>query len=275
MTVRTRSGARPFRLELYRMTRRPRTALLVLAIILCFKGVVLLAGGGESAAAGRGGSAFIYLAESASMTLKLGWLLLLCFAAASVSGDRSRGMLRMLLARPVDRVAFLLSRSASLLVVGGLILLADGLVGTGYALLFKSFSDVADPALQGPQFAASAMIWQVVRAYLMTYLGFAATLSLGLFVSTLCAHPTPAIAWAAGSGLALEGLRLVFGGDLGACIMTGYNSLHFERLSRLARGIAEYTPDGFFLMAAAVPIVHMLVLTTGAIVALRKADLVE
>jgi ABC-type transport system involved in multi-copper enzyme maturation permease subunit len=262
----------PFRMELFKLTRRPGVLLVFVLILIGFKGVALLAGSGGVDPAGEG-SAFAYLAESASITMKLWWFLFLCLAAASLSGERSRGILRMHLARPVARGRFFIARLESLLLAGISLFAVDALAGIGFAAIFRTFGDVADPALQGPQFAASAMAFSLFRCYLLTFLGVAATISLGLLFSVICSNPTTAIAWAAGTGLVMEAVRLTVGEEFGAWMMTGYNTLHFEKMNLLARGIADYTQPGFWLMALGVPIGYFLILNVLSLSILKKSDI--
>jgi hypothetical protein len=173
------------------------------------------------------------------------------------------------------RESFFLARLVAFLLAAFCLLCADALVGFAFAAVFRTFGDVADPALQGPQFAASAMTLSLFRCYALTFLGIAATLSLGLLFSVLSGNPTAAIAWAAGTGLVAEGLRLTLGDPLGAYIVTGYNSLHFEQLSRLARGIAEYTPPGYYTAAIAVPVAYIGILNFASLVILKRTDIAE
>jgi ABC-type transport system involved in multi-copper enzyme maturation permease subunit len=261
-------------MELYKLTRRPVVYVLFLVLLAGFKGVALLAGGGGELAA-REGSAYAYLANSASITMKIWWFLLLCLAAASLSGERSRGILRMHLSRPVKRESFYLSRLAAFLLAALCLLCADAFMGVVFASIFRTFGDVADPALQGPQFAGSAMALSVVRCYALTFLGIAATISLGYLFSVLCAHPTTAIAWAAGSGLVIEGVRLTLGDPLSAYMVTGYNSLHFDQLRLLAQGTAQYTPPGFYTIAIAVPLAYCGVLNLVSLLILKRSDITE
>ncbi len=262
----------PLRMELFKLTRRPGVFVVFVLILIGFKAVALPAGSGGVDPAAEG-SAFAYLAESAKITMKLWWFLFLCLAAASVSGERSRGILRMHLARPVSRGRFFVARLESLLIAGVVLFAADALAGIGFAALFRTFGDVADPALQGPQFAEASMAFSLFRCYVLTFLGVAATISLGLLFSVLFPNPTTAIAWAAGTGLVMEAVRLTVGDQLGAWMMTGYNSLHFDKMSRLAGGIADYTEPGFWLMALGVPVGYFLIFNVLSLLILTKSDI--
>ncbi len=266
--------SRPFRMEIFKLTRRPGGFLVFVFLLLLIKAFALLAGAGASGA-DKPGSAFIYLAESASITMKLWWFLALCIAAASLSSERNRGILRMHLSRPVKRETFFLARLSVFLLAVLVVLVADAAAGFFLASLFRTFGDVADPVRQGPQFASQAMVFSLFKCYGLTYLGMASTVSLGLLFSVLSVHPVPAMVWAAGTGIVMEGVRLTLGPPASVWMFTGYNSIHFERLSRLARGIAEYTPSGFTTSAVLIPFLYLIILSLISIHLLRRADIVE
>lgn len=269
--------SRPFRMELFKLGRKPFALLSVLILLALCKAALLAVH--APILPDEEGSAFAYLAQSASMTMVLWWFLLLCLAAASISNERSRGILRMHLSRPVGRGAFLFARVGALLVVLALLLAADGAVGVLLAALFRTFGDVADPALQGPQFAASSMALGVFRCYLLTFLGLAAALAMGVLFSVLTANPVTAIAWAAGTGLVMEGVRRTFDIPLGAYVHyvpTQYIFIHFDQIKSLSHGFSIAVPgSSYLLLSIGIPAAYFLTFILLAYKVLQKADIGE
>lgn len=264
--------AGPLRMEFFKLKKSPLFVVLFLLLLAAIKIVVLLAGG-ESAE--QPGSAYVFLAKSAAISTKVWWFLLICLAAASLSGEHSRGILRMQLSRPVGRTSYFLAKLIAHLAAAFLLLCADAAVGTGLAALFRDFGDVADPALQGPQFAAVSMAWGVAESYALTFLGIAATLALGFFFSVLWSGPTPAVACAAGAGMVMEGVRVTLtqSDTLRYYLISWYNFIHFDRLVKLAQGYADFTPHGFGGLAVGIPLVFVAVLTAAAVVIFHRTDI--
>jgi len=264
-------------MELFKLGKK-RAAILFGVVLLVLCKAALLAVHAPMSPDEKG-SAFAYLAQSASMTMVLWWFLLLCLSAASISNERSRGILRMHLSRPVGRGAFLFARVGALLVVLFVLLLADAAVGVTLAAISRTFGDVADPALQGPQFAATSMALGVVRCYLFTFLGLAAALAMGLLFSVLIANPVTAIAWAAGTGLILEGVRRVFEIPMGAYVHympTQYIFIHFDQIKSLAYGFSISVPgSSYVLLSVLVPTAYFLTFIFLAYKALQRADIAE
>lgn len=263
----------PLRYDLYKLRHRPGWILLCLLLFILLKGTLLLAVRVEALGLVENGFAFLGL--SSTYALFPAAFLLCIMAAASLSGEYAAGILRMTLTRPVSRASYFFSRSVYWALLALLILLADSATGVLMGGLGFDFTDVADPALQGPQFAARTMAWTTVEAYLLTYLGLVALTGTGLLISVLFKTPTSAMGAATASFFLLEGIRLIFREPAAIYTVTRYTREHLDQLTRLAQGVATYQPPGAFFQSLSVPLAYILITHGIAYLVFRKTDILE
>lgn len=265
----------PFKLEFFKFTRKPLTILFIFLLMVALKGVALLADSdmeGEEWTA----SGFVYLAKSAEISVFFWWCLALCAAASSWSGDRSRGILKMQLPRPVNREALFLARLVVFLVAIVVLLAVDAAVGIGLGCCFRQFGDVPNAGLLAPGedvFTARGLAFNIFLAYLQAFVAMSATISIGIFFSVIATHPTSAILLAAGTGLAMEGTRMVLGAPVSVFMVTGYNCGHFTVVKEIAMGISE--EPNILPCALIVPLVFFKLLNLVSLMILPRTDIME
>ncbi len=265
----------PFKLEFFKLTRRPVAVVVVLLLMVLLKLVALLADS-EMESAEWSASGFVYLAKSAEISVFFWWCLALCASASSWSGDRSRGILKMHLPRPVNREALFLARLVVFIVAILLLLILDALVGIGIGCCFKQFGDVPNAGLLAPGedvFMARGLAYNMFLAYLQAFVAMCATISIGIFFSVIATHPTTAILLAAGTGLAMEGIRMVFGNPAAAFMVTGYSCGHFTVVKEIAMGISE--EPNILPCALIVPVIFFKLLNLISITILPRTDILE
>lgn len=265
--------ARALRLDLFRLRRRPALWIGLPLLLVAVKGAVFL--GARAGAFGGLDNGFAFLSQSAADSLYLGAFLLGLYAAASLSGEYAAGMLRMYLPRPVSRANFFIHRSLHLsLVALGLVVL-DALAGTLLAGAGFGFSDVADPALQGPQFAAAAMARASVEAYVLTFAGTAALASMGLVVSLFFRTAHGAMGVMAALLLVMEGVRVVFREPAATWMLTTHIRVHMDSLAQIARGIAVYRPPEHLFRSVSIPLLYWGGATLVGLLRFRGMDIRE
>lgn len=260
------------RLELYRLFSRPGRALLLVAALFALKAVLLLAV--KAGAFGNVQNGFTYLAISAGYTLFLVSFLLCVAGAASLSGEYASGLLRMHLARPVSRPAYFLNRALYLLALTFLVLVLDGAAGMLLGWAGFGFQDVADPALHGDAFSASAMAASCVKSYLLTYLGLAGITALGLIISVLVRSPSAAISTATALFFLMEGIRLIFR-DQAHMVVTHYARSPMLRLSELSRSIAGYQPPDHLIQALCIPLAFVVLVCGLGLLVFQRRDVLD
>jgi len=262
------------KVEFYCLSRRRGWIALCLFMALLIKGVIFLAM--RYGAFGDGmDNGFAYLTMSGTYSLFLISFLMFIISASSLSGEYSSGLLRMYLTRPVSRTAWFLNRSLFLGLVVFLLLLLDAGAGLLYGSVGFDFKDVADPLLQGPQFAAGAMAVSTLKAYLYSFLAIFAVTSVGLMISVMFRAPVVAISVAAGLFFFMEGARHIFLEPTASYILTKYTSEQLRYLSSLARGFAEYQSSSYFLKEIGAPLVYLLLANTLGLFIFKKRDILD
>ena len=108
----------PFRLDCFKASKKIPWIVTIVLVFLLLKGGVFLAS--KLGAFGGMENGFAFIGVSATYSLFLTTFLLCIMAAASLSGEYASGLLRMHLARPVSRNAYLLGRIASMILVSSL-----------------------------------------------------------------------------------------------------------------------------------------------------------
>jgi len=242
-------------MDFLRLRFRPARLLAAAALLGAAKGVVCLAV--RFGAFGEIDNGFAYLGLSAARTLYLLSFLILLLSAGSLSGEYSQGVLRMQLCRPVSREAYFFGRALFLATLALALFLADALLGAAAGWLGFGFRDAADVSLQGPQFAAGSLARSAAQAYLFSGIGAAALVGAGVLCSVLWRAPQAAMGAAAGLFFLMEGLRLLFPESIARFSLTRYAVEPMDRLSNLARGIAEYQAPEFWMQSLAIPLGYL------------------
>lgn len=261
------------RLELYKLMRRPLLPAGVIFGIFMLKGLILLAARVQALGGIENGFAFI--GTSASYTLFLSTFLLCILASSTISGEYSGGLLRMHLPRPFSRGVYFANRALYLICWALFLIVIDAASGVLVGGWAFGFDDVADVALQGPQFSAQAMAGLVARAYLLTFAGMAGVTALGLFFSTLFRTPTASLGAAAGAFFFMEGIRLVFRAPVAEYVITRYTSFHMDHVTAMARGIAEYSAPDLALKSVGIPLAYVALLVGLSHLLFVKRDILE
>jgi ABC-type transport system involved in multi-copper enzyme maturation permease subunit len=261
------------RLDLLRLRRRPGRLLAAFLLLAAAKGGVLLAL--LSGAFGRIDNGFAYVSLSASHTLYLLSLLVLLASAGSLSGECTQGILRMQLGRPISRSAYFLQRSIFLVLLAILLGLCDALLGTAAGWIAFGFRDAADVALQGPQFSAGSLGRATAQAYLLTGVAMAALAGVGASLSVILRSPQGAMGFAAGLFFFFEGIRVLFPPSVARLSLTRYAVLPMDRLSSLARGIADYQAPEFWMQSLAIPCAYLILASLIGLLRFRRMDVLS
>lgn len=213
---------------------------------------------------------FHLMARSSHYGLALWLLLLFIHASGLIAGEGERGHLRLFLVRPVSRFHVYLGKLFAISVLVVIALVIDALLGFLFGLPL-GFSDIADVAMQGDQYGAGALTFDLFQAYLLTGAAIIAAGSVALCVSAMCTQ--------AGNAAAVSLLALVtavvvgflFGPPIDRYLVTTWAMDWFATLDKLTLGTSVYRAPAAWVGGLVVSVATLVVSTLlGGIVFSRR-----
>lgn len=215
---------------------------------------------------------FHLMARSSHYGLALWLLLLFIHAAGAIAGEGERGQLRLFLVRPVSRAAVYLGKLWALVVLIAVALVLDAALGVVIGLPL-GFGDIADPGLQGDQYAASALAVDVLRSYLLTGFALVATGSVALCVSALCSQAGTAAAIALLALVTAVVVGFLFGAPIDRYLVTTWTMEWFSILDRLTLGTSVYRDPAAWVGGVVVSTATLVVSTVVGAAAFARREI--